>query len=309
MRIFPALVVGLSVAICGPALAHAADISFHRSLNVNGNVTLNVCTSSGNIHVFGVDGNTIQISGKVHSASTWHSFGGFSSPGEIKKIADNPPIQQTGSVVHVGNHETCSGSIFHSISIDYDISIPKNATVAATSGSGDLHIENIGGFLHAETGSGDIRTNGTGNGAEIETGSGGIAMQNAHGPLKAHSGSGNIRVHDSQLGDSQLSSGSGDIAASEVHGSLKASTGSGGITIAGFPTSDWQLNTGSGSIHFHADANAKFTLDAESSSGDIDSKLPITISGHIGKKELRGPVNGGGPVVKMRTGSGYITLQ
>jgi DUF4097 and DUF4098 domain-containing protein YvlB len=309
MRIFPAVIVGLSVAIYGPALAHAADASFHRSLNVNGNVTLNVCTSSGDIHVFGVDGNTIQISGNVHSASTWHSFGGFSSPVDIKKIADNPPIQQTGSVVNVGNHETCNGSMFHSISIDYEISLPRNATVAATSGSGDLHVENIGGFLHAETGSGNIRTNITGNGADVETGSGSIAMQNAHGPLKAHSGSGDITVRDSELGDSQLGSGSGDIVASDVHGSLKAGTGSGGITITGFPTSNWKLDTGSGSIHFHADPNAKFTLDAESSSGDIDSKLPITISGHIGKKELRGPVNGGGPVVKMYTGSGDITLQ
>jgi DUF4097 and DUF4098 domain-containing protein YvlB len=133
-------------------------------------------------------------------------------------------------------------------------------------------------------------------------------MHDAHGTLKAHSGSGDITIRDSQVGDSQLGSGSGDIAASDVHGGLKAGTGSGSITISGFPTSTWKLDTGSGSIHFHSDANAKFTLDAESSSGDIDSKLPVTVSGHLGKKELRGPVNGGGPFVKMYTGSGDITL-
>lgn len=90
MRAIPTIALAFFVTTCGPTLAHAADVSFHRSLNVQGNVTLNVCTSSGDIHVFGVDGNTIQIFGKVHSASTWHSFGGFSSLGEIKKIADNP---------------------------------------------------------------------------------------------------------------------------------------------------------------------------------------------------------------------------
>jgi Putative adhesin len=309
MRAIPTVVLSFLVAAGAPALAHAADLTFHRSLNANGNVSLNVCTNSGNIHVSGVDGNTIQISGKVHSASTWHSFDGFSSPADLKKIADNPPIQQTGNMIRVGNHDTCSGHLFHNVAIDYEISIPRNSTVIADSGSGDVRIESVSGLVHADTGSGGIRVNGIGSGSKLETGSGDIDAQHATGTLQAHTGSGGIQIHDSQISDAQLGTGSGDISAAYIRGSLKADTGSGSVTIFGLPGADWKLETGSGEIRFHADPNAKFTLDASSSSGDINSKLPIVVSGHMQHGALRGPVNGGGPMVKMRTGSGDISLQ
>ena len=300
----PAILAILALA-CGTTLAYAADSTFQRSLTANGNVTLDVCTSSGNVHVFGVDGSQIKIAGKVHN-SNWHMFG---SSDDMKKIAAKPPIQQQDNAVHVGDSETCSGHMFQNIAIDYEISIPKNSTVVAHSGSGDIHVESINGFLHADTGSGDIRVNGIGSDSKLETGSGSIDVQAAQGTIKAQTGSGDVAIHDSKVSDAQLEAGSGNITASNVHGGLKANTGSGSLTIGGYPTSEWKLETGSGTIHFHADPNAKFTLDAESGSGSIDSKLPISVSGHIDRGVLRGPVNGGGPVVKMFTGSGSIDLQ
>lgn len=298
------------IAAGTPALAHAADLTFHRSLNVNGNVSLNVCTNSGDLHVLGVDGNTVQISGKVHSGG-WQFLGASlgGSTDAMKKAAENPPIEQTGNMIRVGNHDTCSGHLFSNLAIDYEISIPKNSTVIAESGSGDVHIESISGLVHAESGSGGIRVNGIGSGSKLETGSGNIDAQHATGTLQAHTGSGGIQIHDSQISDAQFGTGSGDISAAYVRGSLKADTGSGSVTIFGNPGSDWKLETGSGDIRFHADPNAKFTLDASSSSGDINSKLPIMVYGHMEHGTLRGPVNGGGPMVKMRTGSGDISLQ
>lgn len=292
--------------LCASPLAFAADLSFQRSFTASGNVALDVCTSLGLIHVYGVDGSNIQISGKVHS-STWHILG--SSEDDMKQIAAKPPIQQSGNAIHVGDRDTCGGHIFRNISIDYEIAVPKNATVIADTGSGDIHVETISGSLHADTGSGGIRAKGIGTDSKLETGSGSIYVQAAQGTLKAQTGSGDVSIRDSQVTDAKLGTGSGDITISTVHGGLKANAGSGSLTISGLPTSDWKLETGSGSIHFHADPNAKFTLDAESGSGSIDSKLPITVSGHISHGVLRGPVNGGGPIVKMFTGSGEIDLQ
>lgn len=310
MRAIPTIAIAFLVVASIPALAHAESLTFQRSLNVNGNVSLNVCTNSGNVHVFGTDGNTVQISGKVHSGG-WQLFGASfgGSTDAMKKAAENPPIEQTGNMIRVGNHDTCSGHLFSNIAIDYEISIPKNSTVIADSGSGDVRIESISGLVHADTGSGNIHVNGIGTGSKLQTGSGDIDAQHAMGTLQAHTGSGGIQIHDSQISDAQLGTGSGDISAAYVRGSLKAGTGSGSVTIFGLPGADWKLDTGSGDIRFHVDPNAKFTLDASSSSGDIDSKLPIVVSGHMEHGTLRGPVNGGGPMVKMRTGSGDISLQ
>jgi hypothetical protein len=306
MRATPTVILAVLALAGSASMAYAADASFQRSLSANGNVALDVCTNSGNIHIYGVDGNEIHISGKVHSS--WHIFG--SSKVEIEQIAAHPPIQQTGNAIHVGNGDTCGGHIFHSsIGIDYEISVPKDATVVANIGSGDIHVETVGGFVHAETGSGDIRAKGVGSDSRLGTGSGSIDVQAALGTLQAQTGSGDISIRDSRLTDASLKTGSGSITAGDVRGALKADTGSGSLTICGFPTSNWKLETGSGAIHFQADPNAKFTLDAKSGSGGINSKLPISVSGHIDRGVLRGPVNGGGPVVKMVTGSGEIDLQ
>ncbi len=305
MRSIPTVALAVLAVACGSTFTYAADASFQRSLTVNGNVALDVCTNSGLIHVYGMDGNKIQISGKVHSTN-WHMFG---SSDDMKKIAAKPPIQQTGNAIHIGDRDTCGGHMFHNIAIDYEISIPKNSTVVVSNGSGDIHVESISGFLHADTGSGDIRANGIGSDSKLETGSGSIDVQAAQGTLKAHTGSGDVSIRDSQVSDARLGAGSGSITASNIRGGLRADTGSGSLNIGGDPTSDWKLETGSGSIHFHAIPKAKFTLDAESGSGSIDSKLPITVSGHIAQGVLRGPVNGGGPVVKMFTGSGNIDLE
>jgi hypothetical protein len=36
---------------------------------------------------------------------------------------------------------------------------------------------------------------------------------------------------------------------------------------------------------------------------------PLTIQGSSGKHSLSGPVNGGGPTVRVGTGSGGVTIQ
>jgi hypothetical protein len=55
-------------------------------------------------------------------------------------------------------------------------------------------------------------------------------------------------------------------------------------------------------------ASQGFDLDATSSSGGIDVDVPITVSGTIGKRAVRGSARGGGPLVHVRTTSGGISI-
>ncbi len=306
MRPTPGAVAALAV-ICASTFSYAADISFHRSLTVSSSetVALNVCNNSGMIDVHGTDGNKINISAKIHK-SNWHAFG---NEAQMKDLAAKPPIQQTGNAIHVGDKETCDESTNHNVDIDYEISVPKNTTVIANSGSGNIHVEGVSGFVHANTAKGDIVANGIGSDSKLQTRSGTIDIQDAHGTLRALSGSGSLDLRDSQLSDATLQTASGSITTTKLHGGLRANSGSGNLLIAGLPTSDWEMETSSGNIRFEGEANAKFNLDAESGSGKLISKLPNPVSDHASSGVLKIPVNGGGPEVKMYTRSGNIDLQ
>jgi hypothetical protein len=50
-------------------------------------------------------------------------------------------------------------------------------------------------------------------------------------------------------------------------------------------------------------------LDAHSQSGRIDVGFPVTITGAVGRRSLRGSARGGGPVLHVRTSSGGISIR
>ena len=154
----PRLTTAFFALIFASTLCYAAEPEFHRSLSVSGNLTFSVCSTSGSIHVAGVDGSKVEISAKLHNSS-WHTTG---TSGDIKEIVANPPIHQTGNEIKVGDADTCGGAKAHNIDIDYEITVPKNSTVEAVTGPGSVHVESINGFVHAAAGAGNIIATGIG---------------------------------------------------------------------------------------------------------------------------------------------------
>src|SRR5271156_2216407 len=92
-------VTAVLVALCLPA-AFAAEKSFDRTLTVNGPVTLHVSTGSGYIHVSPGSDSQVHIVGHVKSSNSW--WGG-SSDDAVAKVAANPPIDQAGNIIRVGD--------------------------------------------------------------------------------------------------------------------------------------------------------------------------------------------------------------
>jgi len=69
----------------------------------------------------------------------------------------------------------------------------------------------------------------------------------------------------------------------------------------------WKLETGSGNVEIWT-GNAALTLDAETGSGSITTDREITAQGTLGKHHMIGKISGGGPTVKIETGSGSIRI-
>jgi hypothetical protein len=298
----------VAMTMCLPA-AFAAEKSFDRTLSVNGPVTLRVSTGSGYIRVSPGSDNQVHIVGHVKSSSnSWLGWGG-SSDDAVAKVAANPPIDQAGNIIRVGDDH--GNDWARHVSIDYEITTPAHTMLVAESGSGDLQISNIDGTVKAHTGSGSIRADKLGAGSKLETGSGTIEANNLMGSTTLQTGSGEIRAQLGSAGDVVAGTGSGDIKLENVQGAVKAETGSGSLEISGQPTAPWKLETGSGEISLRLGNNAHFTLDAETGSGSVKSDPPLTMTTHgsIDKHHVSGTVNGGGPTIKAQTGSGDIHIQ
>jgi len=265
-----------------PACLLAADGTFDKTLHVSGAPTLTVSTGSGYIHVSPGSDNEVHIVGHVHAG---HGWGDWGSPEErVQKVVSNPPIDQSGNTITVGKHME-----IHNVSIDYEVTTPKGTTLEASSGSGDLKISNLGGSLKAGTGSGSIEANGLSGRVSLSTGSGDIRAEMSSAPdVKAETGSGSIRLQG-------------------VTGGLFAETGSGDIEVGGQPGANWKLETGSGTVTLNT-GGSKFSLDATTGSGTIHSDPPLTTHGSFEKHHITGDINGGGPTVRVETGSGDVRI-
>jgi DUF4097 and DUF4098 domain-containing protein YvlB len=259
-----------------PALA--SEATFERTLSVNGRVELSVATGSGNIHLTRGAGNQVHIFGKVKSS--WGA-----SDEQVREIAAHPPIEQTGNIVRIGAHH----ENLRNISIDYEIQAPENV------------------FLDAASGSGDITVDGVGENAKISTGSGNIHATGLHNGFTANTGSGNIYAEQAGVGDVKAQTGSGSVELRNLHGGLRAGTGSGDIKVGGTPSSDWKLETGSGSVELWP-GSAGITLDASTGSGSVHSDRDVVTHGESNRHHVSGTLNGGGPTVRIETGSGSIRI-
>ena len=270
------------------ATAFAADATFDRTLNVSGSPNVSVATGSGYIHLNPGSGNQVHIVAHLRSSHGWMS-GGSNVDSRIQQIVSNPPIVQNGNDITIGP-EHHNGDLYNNISIDYDVTLPKTSAISATTGSGDVQIQDVGASVKAQSGSGTVRANGI------------------QGPSTLGTGSGDIELEQTGPGDVKAETGSGSIRLKGVAGALKAGTGSGDIDVQGQPTSDWKLTTGSGSVRL-AVGSAHFNLDADTGSGSVNLSQPITMQGSLNRHHVSGPVNGGGPTIRISTGSGDIQIK
>jgi len=274
-----------AASLLAVSTAALAEDRFDRTLNVSAQPDLYVSTGSGNITIHEGSGNQIQIVGHVHAG--WSAFGDVGS--RIQHILQSPPIVQEGNTVRVG--ENVSHEMYENITIDYEITAPAAVALNLHSGSGDIETDHLGRYISATSGSGNVRARGISGPAELQTGSGDIDLgELAAGDVKARTGSGNVHIHG-------------------LNGGLIARSGSGDIDADGHLNGAATLESGSGNVKLHLGNDAHFNLEASTGSGDIHVNFPnAPHQDDHSRHHLTGPVNGGGPPLEIRTGSGDVEI-
>jgi hypothetical protein len=277
--------------------------TFEKTLTVSGPVDLDVLTHSGDVTVRAGSSGSVFIRGKIYVGNHWLSG---NREADVHEIEQNPPIRQEGNSIHIDYVN------MRNISVDYEISVPAETTVRTHSGSGDQTVEGTRGNVDAQTGSGDVKLAKLTGEIRLQTGSGNIRARQISGSVKGGTGSGDIEVEETSSGDIDLHTGSGNITARGVQGGFHGETGSGDVTAEGTQSGTWDIRTGSGNVHVRLPGNAAFDADISTSSGSIDVGSPIemTVQGRVDdtNRQIHGKVHGGGPLLKVRTGSGDIHI-
>jgi hypothetical protein len=239
-------------------------------------------TSAGNIDLD-------QIAGAVRA----HTAGGFITAGTIngdaelrsgagnvqaKSVGGKATLWTAGGVASLGSARTCSLETL----------------------AGNIFVQQCGGSLKAVSGGGSIDLGDVGGDVFAQTGGGRIRLNSAMGHVIAATGGGSVELHKVARG-AQVDSGVGAIS----------------VEFAGSPRmfSDSYLRTASGDVIVYMSDGLPITVHAASDmtrGPGIMSDFPeirvTSEGGNYGPKSMfaEGALNGGGPVLKVRTTIGQI---
>jgi DUF4097 and DUF4098 domain-containing protein YvlB len=312
------LVAALATAGC--AMGPAASGSFDRTLTVNGPIRLEINNTSGDVSITG------SADGKVHVHADARASGmGFESPEKrMSELLANPPIEQRGNTVRIGEEMRR----MRNVHVSYVIEVPRDTEVASSVLSGTQTIQDVRGPVKAEAASGSIRVTHVERQTQLSTLSGSIRADDINDDIRANSASGTVTVSNIKgdvrisalSGSTQITKPGGRVDASTASGSVdvegamndvKAHAASGRVNVQGNPgnSSYWDLKTASGSVQLEVPASASFHLAAEAISGEIKTDIPVLVE-EQGKHSLRARVgSGNGGRIEVHTVSGEIRLR
>ncbi len=210
--------------------------------------------------------------------------------------------------------------------------------VSLRTGGGSIKVNSAKGKIEADSGGGSVTVVSGLQGAVLETGGGSILVERCAGRVKATTGGGSIDLGDIG-GPAEMETSGGSIRLSSAKGPVRAETGGGSIELNGVPSARAETGAGGIIVKFVAAGSERADSELETSAGDITvylapnlnisvraaievangheirSEFPeirvATEGGDYGPKTVsaEGSVNGGGPVLKVRTTTGDISFR
>jgi DUF4097 and DUF4098 domain-containing protein YvlB len=214
-----------------------------------------------------------------------------------------------------------------------------DGAVKLETGGGTIMIGSVKGEIKAESGGGSVVVLSGLQGAVLETGAGGIRVEKCGGAVKATTGGGSVDLGEIG-GSAQIETGAGSIRLASAKGRVQAQTGGGSIQLNGATSvqaetsaggivvkllsskdvvhNNSTLETSAGDITVYLATDLAISVRAEieiANGHTIRSDFPdIRVSsegGQWGPKTVtaEGRLNGGGPVLKVRTNSGNVNFR
>lgn len=180
-----------------------------------------------------------------------------------------------------------------------------------TSG-GSLALERIEGSVSGHTSGGNIRIAACRGTVDVHTSGGTLNLSEIEGDVAAKTSGGSIHA-EKLTGKSVVKTSGGSISVTGVKGSIEATTSGGGVNaeLIEPPAEACSFRSSGGSITVALAGNAAVDVDLHTSGGRVSTDFPVTtvVQGEQKNNEIRGKVNGGGPLISAHTSGGSVRLQ
>jgi DUF4097 and DUF4098 domain-containing protein YvlB len=211
--------------------------------------------------------------------------------------------------------------------------------VSLQTGGGNIKVASAKGEIKAESGGGSVVVLSGLQGAVLQTGGGSIRVDKCSGRVKATTGGGSVDLGEIG-GSAEIETGAGSIRLASAKGRVQAQTGGGTIQLDGATSVQAETSAGGIIVKLLASAGAASRSNStlETSAGDITvylaNDLAISVraeiesaNGHTIRSDFsdihvsseggpwektvtaEGQLNGGGPVLKVRTNSGNVNFR
>jgi hypothetical protein len=194
--------------------------------------------------------------------------------------------------------------------VEYRVTLPEKFAADVETDGGPISVSDLDGELNARTSGGGVTLERGKGKATVRTSGGPIRIADAAGDVDAFTSGGPISI-EGNLGRVRARTSGGPILIRDASGAVDAATSGGPVTasLAGQPKEECRLTTSGGGIDVTLAKNIHMDLDASSSGGGVWTNFPIGFSDDRHPSQLRGPLNGGGPLLYLHTSGGGIRVR
>ena len=281
----------LALAACDVTIGAAEySVREEKKFAVSGPVQLELSTFDGSIEVRGWDRNEVLVEvekvGPNQATVDKIQVKATQNGGRITIDVPKPsPLETTG--------------IRRAPSANLVVSVPRQTAVTARSGDGSITIRRVNGNIEVDTDDGNVR---------VEESKGDIIVRTGDGAVDARQIEGGARIN----------TGDGSVRADGVLKALDLETRDGSVDVNARPgsavESEWTVTTGDGGVRLELPEGLNADLDAVCSDGRVQVEAagaeaagPDTAEHE--RRSFRGKLGSGGKPLKVRSGSGSITVK
>ncbi len=261
-------------------------------------------THGGALEVYDIDG-------RVHAETAGGSIQMDRIGRSVRAATAGGPIR-LGTIGGPVRCETAGGSI--------QLGSVRGEAQLTTSG-GNIEAEQVEGNLTAETAGGSIRARRVNRNVKAETAGGSIYLGQIGGSVTAETAGGSITI-ESASGGVRADNANGSIKLIDVSGPVRAATAAGNILaqlMASGPVAESLLETSMGNIVVLIPDSLRLTIRADVEVASSVNRIQCDFPGvqvrmadqGPGPRAVvaEGPINGGGPVLRIRNTTGTIQIK
>ena len=304
LNVFLSVLILLSNAGCHISVVDEEQIMerIEKTYSVNAGGNLTIVSDIGAIDVQTADQNQVEIvvtkAAKSLNRSAKEALADF----EVAFSPEDTDVHIEGRFKHGRERWR---KILNRLKIRFHVTVPKDYNVDLETQTGSIKVGNLDGKVRAHTSGGHLRFGNI-------TGTVWGRIENITGIVWERTSGGNIKVENCNSSvDVQTSAG--NIKLESVGGDVNAKTSAGNIqaTMTAQPQNECSLRTSAGNITVTLIPDVTVDMDAETWAGNVSTDFTVApvIQRKFLKNGLKGSINGGGPLLKLRTSAGNIHLQ